>query len=139
MRGRLWQIQQQVLVKPSTQTRIHAGRAAGLPKHRADTYKKTQTECSNPCLHLFGSPNHTSRSPPEKIIEQLCLSAFSIRYFFFFLPPDFLPPEDLEAEDFFDDPALDFLAEDLPPPFLDFWTCDDPPPPPPLLGGATGG
>ena len=41
-------------------------------------------------------------------------------YFFFFFPPDFLPPVDLDAADFLDAEPLDFLAEDLPPPFFDF-------------------
>ena len=70
----------------------------------------------------------------------VCLSSpsfDSVRnyYFFFFFPPDFFPPEDLEAADFFEDPLLDFFAEDLPP-FLDFWTWAGPPPdvpPPPEL------
>ena len=45
-------------------------------------------------------------------------------------------PEDLEAADFFEDPLLDFFAEDLPP-FLDFWTWAGTPPPPPEKTGAT--
>ena len=43
-------------------------------------------------------------------------------YFFFFFPPDFLPPEDLEAADFLEAELLEFLAEDLAPPFFGFWT-----------------
>lgn len=77
-----------------------------------------------------------------------------------------LPPEDLDAEDFLDDPPLDFLAEGLvdpelafdaepefdflaeepdllPLPFLDFSAAGLPPPdgapPPPLLIDEAGG
>jgi hypothetical protein len=72
-------------------------------------------------------------------------------YFFAFFPPDFLPPEDLEAEDFFEEPPLDLLAEDFVdppldffaeedfPPFLGFWSWAGAPPPLGAEGGATGG
>ncbi len=54
----------------------------------------------------------------------VCLSSPSFdsvkNHFFDFFPPDFLLPEDLEAADFLDAEPLDFLAEDLPPPFFDF-------------------
>ena len=50
-------------------------------------------------------------------------------YFFdFLLPPDFFLPEDLEAEDFFEEPPLDFVAEDFVDPPLDFFAEGEFPP-----------
>jgi hypothetical protein len=73
-------------------------------------------------------------------------------YFFFaFFAADFLPPEDWDAEDFFEEPPLDLLAEDLVdppldffaeedfPPFLGFWSWAGAPPPLGAEGGATAG
>ncbi len=74
-------------------------------------------------------------------------------YFFFaFFAADFLPPEDWDAEDFFEEPPLDLLAEVFVDPPLDLFAEEDFPPflgfsaagllPPPPLGaegGATAG
>jgi hypothetical protein len=50
-----------------------------------------------------------------------------------------LPPEDLEAEDFFEEPPLDLMAEDFVDPPLDFFAEEDLPLLPPFLDFCTWG